>query len=319
MTAKENFLRTIFRDSPEWIPFGMESEIYIGPPIIERPIKAGFDDWGVEYVFDEKAAGGTYPKINGHPIKDFTKWRKHIQIPDIDKIDWDLFASQKKINKIDREAHVISGFIEFGIFERTYLLLGLENALINYLTEPEEMLEISKVIADYKINLIKKFYSIVKPDIIWYGDDWGTQRKLFLPPDIWRKIIKPQTKRIYDAIKELGLIVNQHSCGKIEEVFEDIVEMGADIWNPCQPCNDLANLKKEYGDKITFCGGIDSQFVLHRPDVTTDEVRTEVRKRIDEMGKGGGYIAMPSHSVPFRKDVVDAMNDEISRYGRYAK
>ena len=93
-------------------------------------------------------------------------------------------------------------------------------------------------------------------------------------------------------------------------------EMGADIWNPCQPCNDLARLKRQYAGRICFCGGIDSQFVLNRPGATPEEVRAEVRRRIDEMATGGGYIAAPSHSVPYDPTLIEAMNDEIAAYGR---
>ncbi len=152
-------------------------------------------------------------------------------------------------------------------------------------------------------------------DIIWYGDDWGTQSDLFLPPDVWRKIIKPHTKRIYDCMKERNIIINQHSCGKIEKVVGDIVEIGVNVWNPCQPCNDLKKSKQEYGDKLTFEGDIDSQFALAKPGVTEEEACAEVRKRIDDLAEGGGYIASPSHSVPYEKNILDAMVDEITVYG----
>jgi len=90
-----------------------------------------------------------------------------------------------------------------------------------------------------------------------------------------------------------------------------------DIWSPCQPCNDLASLKRQYGDRVTFCGGIDSQFVLGRLGVTGEEVRREVRRRIDEMAAGGGYIASPSHpDAAYRPEVMDAMSEEIATYGR---
>jgi uroporphyrinogen-III decarboxylase len=211
---------------------------------------------------------------------------------------------------------MVEGFVEMGLFERSFLLLGMEQALMGYLTEPEEMAAMLSVIADYKISLIRKFHAIAPMDMIWYGDDWGTQQNLFLPPEVWRSVVKPHTQRIYNCLKSLGIIVNQHSCGKIESIFGDIVEMGADMWNPCQPCNDLAKLKREFGRSISFCGGIDSQFVLARPGVTVQEVRREVRRRIDELAAGGGYIAAPSHGVPYDPDVLAAMNDEIAAYGR---
>lgn len=116
-------------------------------------------------------------------------------------------------------------------------------------------------------------------------------------------------------MRERGIIINQHSCGNIESILADIVEMGVDNWNPCQLCNDLAQFKCPYGRQITFCGGIDSQFVLDRPGVTLDEVRTEVGKRINEMAVGGGYIAALSQELPYDPEILAAMNDEIAKHG----
>ena len=117
-------------------------------------------------------------------------------------------------------------------------------------------------------------------------------------------------------MKRLGILINQHSCGMIMPLVGDIVEMGADMWNPCQPCNDLALLKQQYGKKLCFAGGIDSQFVLNRPGVTPAEVEAEVRRRISEMSYDGGYIAMPSHDVPYSREVLQAMKSAIAKYGK---
>ena len=314
LNAKENILRVIYHNNPEWVPNGMESLKQIFSPVVERRYSVGPDDFGVEWDLEPEAEGGTFPKHGGNPIDDIEHWEEQLKIPDLDNYDWE--AIRKKAESIDREQHLVGGFVEMGLFERSYLLFGMENALVYYLTEPEEMKKLIHKIADFKIDVINRFDEAADLDIIWYGDDWGTQTNLFLPPAVWRDIIKPETKRIYDCMKSHGIIVNQHSCGKIESVFEDIVEMGADMWNPCQPCNDLAGLKKKYGDRITFCGGIDSQFVLARPGVTPEEVDAEVKKRIYEMGENGGYIAAPSHSVPYKKELLDAMVNAIHKYGR---
>ena len=312
LTPKENLLRVIRHDNPEWVPYGMESEVMIGPPVVERPGEAGLDSWGVRWALEEGAHGGTYPAHNGHTITDLHRWREQITIPDVDAMDW---ASVRR-DDIDRDEHVVTAFIEFGLFERSYLLLGMNNALMNYVTDTGLMAELVGAVADYKIRLIERFDDAADLDVVWFGDDWGTQQNLFMPPDVWRATIGKHTKRIYDCMKARGIIINQHSCGHIEAVFGDMVEMGADIWNPCQPCNDLAALKKQYAGRIAFCGGIDSQFVLDRPGVTPDEVRAEVRRRIDEMADGGGYIAAPSHGVPYRQEIIDAMTGEIATYGR---
>ena len=314
LTLKQNLLRVIHHDRPQWVPNGMESVVLVHPPVVERPALAAYDAFGVRWSYEKGAEGGTFPAHGGHTITDLRHWREQITIPDVDALNWDAVA--ERVADIDREECLVSGFVEMGLFERSYLLLGMDEALMASVTEPDLMAELVKVIADYKIELIERFDDVADLDLVWYGDDWGTQDRLFMRPEVWRKVIKPDTARIYDCMKRRGILVNQHSCGRIEAIVGDMVAMGADIWNPCQPCNDLAALKRQYGGQIAFCGGIDSQFVLNRPGATPEEVRAEVRRRIDEMAAGGGYIAAPSHSVPYDPALIEAMDDEIAAYGR---
>lgn len=326
MNAKENLLRVIRHDSPEWVPDGMESVIQLSPPgvlgLARRRGSSGPDCWGVMWEYENQQVD-TYPAHDGWTIRNLADWREEIQVPDIDAEDWSVLPrgwtpTDEAIRpvEIDRDEHLVCGIVEEGLFERACLLLGMENALAAFLTEPEAMDELIGCIADYHVKLIVRFHEAAGLDMVWYGDDWGGQERLLVSPDTWRRLIKPHTRRVYDCMKERGLIINQHSCGRIEEVFADMVEMGADMWNFCQPCNNLAGLKKQFGDLITFCGGIDSQFVLDRPGVSTDEVRAEVRRRIDELAEGGGYIAGPSHGVPYDPEIIGAMKDEIACYGR---
>jgi len=283
--------------------------------VVERPARPGKDAFGVLWGLEEGAHGGTYPAHGGQPVSDLRLWRDQVAMPDLAPLDWTHVRRQA--SAVNRAERLICGCVEMGLFERTYLLLGMEEALMAYMTEPDLMMEMVAAIADYKIRLIERLNDVADLDMLWYGVDWGTQDNLFIPPEIWRQIIKPHTQRIYDWLKARGIIVNQHSCGNIEAIFPDMVAMGADIWNPCQPCNDLAALKAEFGDRICFCGGIDSQFVLDKPGVTPEEVRAEVRQRIAQLAAGGGYIAAPSHSVPYDKRLIDAMIDEIAVAGRH--
>lgn len=315
MEKKENYLRAIYRKNPSWVPYDGEAVITVYSPMCERPSKAGRDVFHTKWEYDSSAEGGTYPSHQDFVITDILKWNQQVKFPNPDEFDWSKTA--KEASLIDRDKFLVGGFVEMGIFERTYLLMGMEEALMAYYTNPKEMEELCSAIADYKISVIKKYYEAAQIDILWYGDDWGTQNNLFLSHEIWRKIIKPHTKRILQYAKSLGIIVNQHSCGKIESIIPDLIEMGADIWNPCQPCNDLAKLKKLYGDQISFCGGIDSQFVLANPQATVQDVVTEVKKRIQEMAlPNGGYIAAPSHGVPYSQEKQKAMEDTIRYYGK---
>ena len=314
MQTKQNMLRAIRRENPAWVPCGAEATFTLEPPIEERPTVTGYDPFGVHWTFEAEAEGGTYPTPGQPLITDLTCWRDQMEIPNVADRDWTGIANA--VAEVNRDTTLVQGFVHMGLFERSYLLLGMEEALINYMLESEAMSDLLGALADYKIEVIAKFHEVVHLDMVWYGDDWGTQDRLFVSPGIWRTVIKPHTQRIYDCMKTHGILINQHSCGKIESIFGDMVAMGADMWNPCQPCNDLARLKREYGDQIAFFGGLDSQFVLARPGSTSEDVRQEVRRRIDEMATGGGYIAAPSHDVPYDPELLNAMNDEIVTYGR---
>jgi len=310
MNKRENYMRAIRRDNPEWVPIEYEAIATVYPPVIERPDEEGLDAFGVRWLINEDIRCGTYPAPGGHVISDISRWSEELILPDVDVLDWDSVGT--KARAINRESSVVSGFIEMGLFERSYLLLGMEDALIAYLEHTNAMEALIGAIADYKIRLIERLYTAAKPDMIWFGDDWGTQNDLFLPPDIWRKTIGRHTKRIYDRIHDLDMIVNQHSCGKIERIFGDLCEMGADMWNPCQPCNDLITLKRRYGHRISFAGGLDSQFVLDNKACGPEAVRAEVRRLFFPMSEGGGYLIGPSHGVPYEKAKLDAMHDEIN-------
>ncbi len=318
MTKKENYLRALLIQDPEWVPMEFDDDVLkvIWRPIVERPAQAGKDAWGVEWDYDVDAEGGTYPAPRNYVISDIENWKEQVSLPDLDKGDWEGVKLQA--DAIDRDKYVIEGNVDMGIFERTYLLMGIEEALVAYYTNQEEMYELAGTIADYKIEFLHRFIETIKPDTIMYGDDWGTQNNLFMSPDIWRAIIKPHTQRIYDCIRSHGVIVKQHSCGRIESIFGDMIEMGVQGYNPCQPCNDLASLKKAYGDKICFCGGIDSQFVLTPPTKTPEDVRNEVIKRMTELkGEHGGYLCGPSHEVPYDSKKLEAMMSTIKQYGKY--
>ncbi len=322
MNGKQNLLRAIQHNKPQWIPNGLESSLFIHAPLIERPLNTGYDEWGVHWTLDSDPRVGTYPTRGKQPLSNVKEWHKVVQFPKLDIKQWsDLTEGFEMkpldLQSIDQDNRLAVGLIQAGILERCNYLLGMEESLISFITEPQAMYDLCAAIADYKIEVIRLLHETIGLEMIWYGDDWGGQYNLLLPPEVWRNILKPNTQRIYNAAKKYGLIVDQHCCGKIELIFDDFVQMGPDIWNPCQPCNDLTTLKTRFGDKICFHGGIDSQFVLNRPGTTEEEVRFEVRKRIDQLGPGGGYIAGPSHNVPSDPLLIYAMNDEIQNYGRF--
>jgi len=132
-------------------------------------------------------------------------------------------------------------------------------------------------------------------DGIELGDDWGQQRGLIMGYDMWKEFIYPYLKRTYRFIKDNGKYVFIHSCGDVDELFDDLAEIGVDCFNPFQPeVMDVKSLLRQYHKKLTFWGGLSIQKTL--PYGTVNDVKKETISLL-EAGKKGGYIFAPSHAV----------------------
>ena len=161
MNAKENILCAIRHQVPPWIPDGMGSAVFIAPPIITRPQTAGRDSWNVKWDCD---AGGTFPAAHDYVITDLHKWREQVNFPDLDSCDWSRFTSgwggqgqPLALHDINREEYLLCGVIELSLFERSCLLMGMEEALMAYVAEPDLMAELLEAIADFNIDMIQRF------------------------------------------------------------------------------------------------------------------------------------------------------------------
>jgi uroporphyrinogen decarboxylase len=182
----------------------------------------------------------------------------------------------------------------WGLFERSWNLRGFENILMDVIDAPDFVEEA----LDRLMNLYLAFveYTAELPiDAIFFGDDWGDQRGVIIGPKRWRQFIKPRWAKIYEAVHGHGIIVMHHSCGSVAEIMPDIIEIGVDVLESVQPEAAGMNpyeLKKKWGDKITFWGGLGSQSTI--PFGTPGEIHAEVRRLKTEMGKDGGYILSPA-------------------------
>ena len=153
-------------------------------------------------------------------------------------------------------------------------------------------------------------------DFLMMHDDWGSQNSLFMSPDMWRRIFKEPERRMAARAHELGLKYMHHSCGYITPIVGDLVEIGVDSWHSVQPMNDLKGLKAAYGDKLIFAGAVDPQ-VTDKPGATEEEIRAEVRRVIDTLGKGGGLLASSAVMFSTVQGVDAIIDDEGKKYGRY--
>lgn len=186
------------------------------------------------------------------------------------------------------------GGLGWGLFERSWNLRGFENALMDAIVEPEFYEEMLDRLTDLYLAFVE--YTADLPiDGILFGDDWGDQRGVILGPERWRKFLKPRWARIYDAVHAHGKIAMSHSCGSVADIMPDIIEIGLDVLESVQP--EAAGmtpyeLKRQWGDKITFWGCLGSQSTI--PMGTPSTIRDEVVRLKREMSRGGGYILAPA-------------------------
>lgn len=184
--------------------------------------------------------------------------------------------------------------IGFSLYERAWTLRGTENLLMDLVLNPDFVHELMGAIADYNIAMVKEAcrYDI---DAIYFGDDWGQQQGLIMGPALWHEFIEPQLKRMYKAVHDEGKKVFIHSCGDVDELFDDLIDMGLNCFNPFQPeVMDVFALMEQYRGRLAFHGGLSTQQTL--PFGTTEDVKRETRKLL-EAGKKGGYIFSPAHAV----------------------
>jgi len=212
-----------------------------------------------------------------------------------DPADPSRYASYAEALGAHRGSFVVAN-LGFSLFERAWTLTGMENLLMAMVAEKEFAHALLDRILEFNLRVIESACSF-GIDAMMFGDDWGHQRGLIMGPVLWREFIEPRVRRMYQAAKAAGKFVFIHSCGKVDEVFPDLIECGLDAFNPFQPeVMDVFEMKRRHGRALTFYGGISTQRTL--PYGTVQQVRDEVRRLLDVLGRGGGYIAAPAHAIP---------------------
>ncbi len=184
--------------------------------------------------------------------------------------------------------------VGFSLYERAWTLRGWENLMCDFYEHPAFVHELLNTIADWNITQIQGAlrYEI---DAVYFGDDWGMQRGLQMGPRLWHEFIYPVLRRMYSFVRGQGKYVFIHSCGDVDELFDDLIAIGLNCFNPFQPeVMDVDALLPRYRGRLAFHGGLSTQRTL--PYGTADEVRRATQHLLD-LGRDGGYIFAPAHDV----------------------
>ncbi len=255
------------------------------------------DEWGVHWIaapYTTPFGEGFYMEIDGHPLAEDGAVESYVP-PDPERPE--LYEEAERVIREFGEDYWITGVAVCTIWETAWALRGLGRMLMDLVENPD--------LAERILDIPYQYHTVTAlrlaemgVDMIWTGDDMGEQNRMMISPRLWRKYFKPRMAELFRRIKEVNpeIKIAYHSDGNIEPIIPDLIDIGLDVLNPVQPRSmDPAKLKRLYGDRLCFWGGIDEQYTL--PFGAPAEVRAEVEERIRTLGAGGGYIAGPTHHV----------------------
>jgi uroporphyrinogen decarboxylase len=284
------------------------------------------DEWGITHR--RPKPNGLYFSVVQVPLSD-----PNLTADDIKKHPWPNMADPGRIAGLRElaESYRAAGYGVVlkdpfaGIFEMSQRVVGMEDILI--------MMALRKSVAgalfDQLLELKLSFWDMALPqltdvvDVISQADDYGTQESQLISPEMFREQIKPRLKILFDRVKALAPNARRffHSCGNVRPLLPDYIEIGVEILNPVHiraRGMEPAALKREFGTDLVFWGGgVDTQGVL--PNGTPQEVKDDVRRNIEALAPGGGYVFNTVHNI--QADVppqnIIAMWEALQEYGVY--
>lgn len=275
------------------------------------------DDWGVGY----KSGSVAHFTEMQHPMKDFSTVEDFENYPYPDPVnDYDWNSLEDRVKAIKEKDLVAIAGMQCTIFEAAWYLRGMDNLMIDMVFNPELANYHMDRIAQIRCEFARR-YALAGCDILSLGDDVSTQLDMMMNPDTWREFLKPRLAKVIKAAKDAkpDILIFYHGDGNLQKIIPDLIEIEVEILNPVQPeCMDPVEIKKKYGDKLSFWGTIGTQTTL--PFGTSDEVRQFCLKMIKEVGRGGGLFLAPTHmvepEVPWENiqafiDTVKEYNEEV--------
>lgn len=287
------------------------------------------------FYYDEWGVGRKKPLTEGHHYFIFHSPLEGVETADLPRYPWPdpedparLDGVEEEMGRQERDARpafVLGGPFSQGLLQFAAQLEGTTRFFMNLALDPYR----SEWILDKILDLKLRFYQAAlarlggKVDVVCESDDMGHQHSQWISREMFRRMIKPRYTTLFSAIKKQADVkVLFHSCGAIYPFIPEFIEMGVDILNPIQVgaagMGDTRKLKREFGDALTFWGGgADVQQTL--PFGTPERVEDEVRRRIEDLASGGGYVFAATQTIQSETppENIVAMWKALRRYGIY--
>ena len=326
LSAKENFLRVVHGQDPEYVPVytmgmirggeGVASDAIISPDFLMQFITDPdhIDIWGVEYIPVAEANGAVIPDNKRFILNDIRDWRDMIKAPDISHIDWEkMYREELKGKNIDRSQTAVLMNVMGSFFQNLMAFMGFTNGLCAYYEEPDEVHALYEYLSDFYYEVAVNYMDVSKPDIVSLFDDSAAWASPFISPDMFREFLLPHYARLTKLAVERGIPVSFHNCGLCEAFLDDYVDIGVNMWDPAQTCNDLAAIKKKFGRKLVIAGGWDARNNLLSDSVTYDEIYAYTKGQFDMLAPGGGYVFLGGFLGAVGDTNIAKKNDMLNR------
>ncbi len=318
MNQKENALRIIQFDHPE--------HVVEGPPVHSTgyrgvnhegyqggghhlPVGSHWTDiWGVEWHREHEGVMG-FPR--GHPLADLPRALESYAWPDPgdERICRQIYLSAQGW---DSTQTFLLGSHRDTLWEKAYMLVGMEDLMVYFKSEPEAVRELLHQIMNFQLG-IARHYIDVGVEMIGCSDDLGTQIGLLFSPQVLAEFFLPEYWRLFNFYKEKNVLINFHSCGHVEPLLKNFISLGVDILNPIQAsANDLVKVRSETLGRMALQGGISSALLVSGP---VEAIRDEVRTRIAQLGQFGGYFCAPDQGMPWPEAHERAFHEAVLEFG----
>ena len=324
LTPKQNMRETILGGNPDRFVNQFEAIQLLPHPFLAfsspKLVKGGSDivnAWGITFSFPENAPGSfpvhTQEKI---VVKDIENWKDYVKRPSLKFTDEQWGMLKAAYDAADDNLTYKSAFVAPGIFEQTHHLCEIAAALEYYITEPEAMHDMIKMLTDFELELAEGICKNIKPNAIFHHDDWGSEISTFLRPEMFAEFFVEPYKKIYDYYHKNGVeFIFHHNDSYSATIVPYMIEMGIDVWQGSMSTNDVPALVKKYGGQITFMGAIDNKFVDFT-GWTQEDVKGVVKKILDQFDSPNHFIPCITQGGPgsLYEGTYMALIEEIDNY-----
>ncbi len=320
LSQKENALEIIRFGHPERVVAGLpihylaylgaNHEGFDGEGGDCMPVGSVWSDiWGVVWRSEQEGVMG-FPQA--HPLPEPGARRDYRwPDPDDERICRRIYDQRRAFAGGDV---FLAGSHRSTLWETAYRVIGMENLMMYFYTEPEFVRDVLRRIMDFQLG-VARHYLECGMEMAFCSDDLGTQRGPLLGPKIMREFLMPEYRRLFELFRSRGVLIEFHSCGCVEEVVGDLMELGINVLNPVQAtANNVANVRRLTQGRMALAGGVSTTVIMDGP---VERIVLETRRAMWQLGREGGYFCRPDQSMPFPPAHLRAHQQAVEDYGRY--